>query len=115
MKTENRFDTLRALYFVTRGRPGSHAKLHEHATVFACRDTGDSEELSKEHFRAAFDLRYLANPKYLGFNPFKDSDYALLPKFPLSVDETELDEQMKAFMKAKSGNRRGGWLYGDER
>jgi hypothetical protein len=67
--------------------------------------------LTKEHFRAAFDLRYLANSKSKGFNPFKESDYARLPEFPLSVDETEPDEQMKAFMKTKSGSWKGGKLY----
>jgi hypothetical protein len=115
LSTEKCFDTLRALYFVDRGRPGSHAKLYEHSAVIA----GDSEVLTKEQFRAAFDLRYLANAKFSGFNPFRDSDYARLPEFPLSVDESELDEQMKAFMrtksgafmKTKSGSWKGGKLY----
>jgi len=112
LSTDKRYDTLYALFFATRGRPGVHAKLHEHSTVMACRDTGDSEVLTKEHFRAAFDLRYLANSKYSGCNPFKDSDYARLPKIALSVDQDELDQQMTAFMKT-TPNPTGGKLYGD--
>jgi hypothetical protein len=111
LETEKRFDTLRALYFADRGRPGNHAKLQEHATLFA---GGDAQELTKEHFRAAFDLRYLADSKYKGFNPFRESDYVRLPPFPLSVAEADPDAQMKAFMRTMSGNRKGGRLYGDD-
>jgi hypothetical protein len=113
LTTDKRYDALNALFFATRGRPGVYAKLHEHSTVMACRHTGDSEVLTKEHFCAAFDLRYLANSKYSGCNPFKDSDYARLPNIALSVDQDEFDEQTKAFMKTKLGSRKGGKLYGD--
>jgi hypothetical protein len=111
LKTDKRFDTLRCLYFADRGKSGVHAKLHEFATVEACRDTGDSDELTKEHFRLAFDLRFLDNHKYLGCNPFNDSDYDRLPQFPLVPDGAELE--MKDYLKLRSPHRKGGRIYGD--
>jgi hypothetical protein len=114
LETSKRYETLHALFFATRGRPGTHAKLHEHAAVASYRRTGSLDSLSKEDFCAAFELRYLANAKYQGFNPFKDSDFKRLPQFPLTIEEDPPDEQMKTFMKAKSKSRKGGKLYGEE-
>jgi hypothetical protein len=114
LETSKCDEALYAFFFATRGRPGTHAKLHEHAAVASYRRTGRLETLSKEDFSAAFELRYLANAKYLGFNPFKDSDFKRLPKFPLTIEEDPPDEQMKTFIKAKSKGRKGGKLYGDD-
>jgi hypothetical protein len=115
LETSKCDETLYAFFFATRGRPGTHAKLHEHAAVASYRRTGSLKILSKEDFSAAFELRYLANAKYQGFNPFKDSDFKRLPKFPLTIEGDPPDEQLKEFAKTKSGNRKGGKLYGDAR
>jgi hypothetical protein len=112
LDTARCFETLHSLFYVDRGRPGSFAKLIEHAHESAYRTDGNFETLTKEHFRDAFDLRYLSNAKYAGLNPFRDEDYARLPKFPLSADQTEADAQMREFVKTTIKHRKGGRLWG---
>lgn len=111
LDTARCYETLHALFYVDRGKPGNFAKLIEHAHESAYRSDGKFEHLTKRHFCDAFDLRYLSNAKYAGLNPFRDEDYARLPKFPLSVDQSETDAQMREFLKTTAERRKGGRLW----
>lgn len=106
---------LLATMYATRGRAGRFSVLNEQATIRSFDDCGGSapEVLKKEHLAAAFDVSFKGEARMHGLNPFIDSDFKKLPKFPLCIDDekqmvTDWTEEPKSPKRRKGGNLYGG-------
>ena len=111
---EDEDQMLLATMYAMRGRPGRFAILNEQAAIRGFDDCGGTppEVLTREHLAAAVDVSFKGEERMQGLNPFIDSDFRKLPKFPLNVDE---EKQMAPDWteEPKSPKRRkGGDLYG---
>jgi hypothetical protein len=111
---EDEDQMLLATMYAIRGRPGRFAILNEQAAIRGFDDCGGTppEVLTKKHLAAAFDVSFKGEERMHGLNPFVDSDFKKLPKFPLNVDE---EKQLATDWTEEPNSpkrRKGGKLYG---
>jgi hypothetical protein len=95
-----------AIYYATRGRPGTLAKLLEKSTIFAF-ETGVPSTLEVDHLARAFALSFAKESRMLGVNPFNNT--GPLPTIPRSLAEERTSLTEVPAVKRKT-RRRGSRL-----
>ena len=95
-----------AIYYATRGRPGTLAKLLEKATMFAF-ERAMPKVLGKEHLSRAFALSFSQESRMFGVNPFEHK--GALPTIPRSLAE-EMSYVTAVPALRRSPRRRGSRL-----